>query len=100
MLFGTHGAAERSVDPARCGPVAALGSAAGAVGAKHPRQGRITAAITQVLCEWGEPMQAREVHVAVEALVGESLRWDTAKATLAGNPDGPAPRFVRVARGR
>ena len=40
------------------------------------------------------------VHVLVEALLGEPVRWATIKATLAGNPDGPTPRFVRVGRGR
>lgn len=71
-----------------------------AVGASHPRQGRIIDAITRVLGEHGEPMQAREVHAGVEALLGEPVRWTSVKATLAGNLDGPAPRFVRVARGR
>jgi hypothetical protein len=29
-----------------------------------------------------------------------AVRWTSVKATLAGNLDGPAPRFVRVAHGR
>src|SRR5271166_2040484 len=33
------------------------------------------------------------------ALLGEPVRWSSVKATLAGNLKGPAPRFVRVARG-
>jgi len=45
-------------------------------------------------------MQARDVHARVETLLDEPVRWATVKATLAGNLDGPAPRFVRVARGR
>jgi hypothetical protein len=45
-------------------------------------------------------MQTREVHVQVEALLGEPVRGATVKATLAGKLDGPTPRFVRVARGR
>jgi len=68
--------------------------------AAHPRQGRILDAISQVLSRDGKPMQTREVHVQVEALLGEPVRRATVKATLAGNLDGPTPRFVRVARGR
>jgi hypothetical protein len=45
-------------------------------------------------------MQARDVHAQVERLLGEPVRWASVKATLAGNLEGPAPRFVRVARGR
>ncbi len=45
-------------------------------------------------------MQARDVHARVEALLGETVRWASVKATLAGNLAGPAPRFVRLARGR
>jgi hypothetical protein len=45
-------------------------------------------------------MQAKEVHAAVEALLGESVRWASVKAVLAGNVCGSSPRFVRVARGR
>ena len=45
-------------------------------------------------------MHARAVHARVEALLGESVRWASVKATLAGNLAGPQLRFVRVARGR
>jgi HB1, ASXL, restriction endonuclease HTH domain len=71
-----------------------------AVAAAHPRQGRIIDAISQVLSEEGDPMQARDVHAHIETLLGEPVRWASVKATLAGNLEGPAPRFVRVARGR
>jgi HB1, ASXL, restriction endonuclease HTH domain len=81
-------------------PTCARGTPRGAVGAAHPRQGRIIDAISQVLSEEGDPMQARYVHAHVESLLDEPVRWATVKATLAGNLDGPAPRFVRVARGR
>ena len=70
------------------------------VGAKHPRQRRIIDAISRVLRDVGDPMHARDVHAQVEEILGEPVRWATVKATLAGNLDGPAPRFVRVARGR
>lgn len=70
------------------------------IAARHPRAGRIIEAIVQVLAERQEPMQAKEVHSAVEALLGGSVRWSSVKAALAANIAGPSPRFVRVARGR
>ncbi len=78
----------------------ASGAAGEALGDSHPRQGRIIDAISQVLIEQGDPMQARDVHAQVELLLGERVRWASVKATLAGNLKGPAPRFVRIARGR
>ncbi len=45
-------------------------------------------------------MHARDVYARVEALLGAPVRWSSVKATLAGHLKGPAPRFVRVARGR
>ena len=77
----------------------APGTPGTAVGDAHPRQGRIIEAISQVLSEEGDPMQARDVHAQVETLLGEPVRWPSVKATLAGNLRGPKPRFVRVARG-
>jgi hypothetical protein len=78
----------------------ARGTPAEAVGAKHPRQGRIVDAIARVLSDAAAPLQARDVHAAVQTLLGEPVRWASVKATLAGNLDGTTPRFVRVARGR
>ncbi len=68
--------------------------------AQHPRQGRIIDAIVQVLTDRREPMQPREVHAEVEALLGEPVRWASVKALLASNIAGRSPRFLRVARGR
>ncbi len=62
-----------------------------AVRAAHPRQGRIIDAISQVLIAARYPMQARDVHARVEALLGEQVRWASVKATLAGNLKGPSP---------
>jgi hypothetical protein len=45
-------------------------------------------------------MRARDLRVQIEALFGEPVRRATVKAALAGNLKGPAPRFVRVSRGR
>jgi hypothetical protein len=69
------------------------------IGARHRRHGRIVQAIVRVLADRQGPMQAKEVHAAVEALLGESVCWASVKAALAGNISGSSPRFVRVARG-
>src|SRR5690242_12858604 len=66
----------------------------------NPRQGSIIDAVVRVLSDHSRPLQAREVHAGVEALLGEPVRWASVKAALAGNVQGAAPRFVRVARGR
>ena len=100
VLYRPRRAAERPLRAAEGRQIAAVEDTAAAVGTRHPRQGRIIDAITKVLSEHSEPMHARDVHAAVEALLGEPVRWTSVKATLAGNLDSPAPRFVRVARGR
>jgi hypothetical protein len=53
-----------------------------------------------VLERRGEPMQARDVHAAAEALLGDPVRWGSVKACLAANVTGSSPRFLRVAPGR
>lgn len=97
LLSGASSAAEAAREHSR---TCATGAPGGAVGAAHPRQGRIIDAISQVLVDERDPLQGRDVHARVESLLGEPVRWSSVKATLAGNLDGPAPRFVRVARGR
>ncbi len=57
-------------------------------------------AVVRVLADRHEPMQAKAIHAAVEGLLGESVRWASVKAALAGNVSGASPRFVRVGRGR
>jgi hypothetical protein len=57
-------------------------------------------AVVQVLADQGEPMRAKDIHAAVEASLGERVRWTSVKAALAANVSGASPRFVRVARGR
>ncbi len=78
----------------------AMGGPGGPLATAHPRQGRIIDAISQVLIAERAPMRARDVHARVETLLDEPVRWASVKATLAGNLNGPAPRFVRIARGR
>jgi hypothetical protein len=65
------------------------------------RPGWVLAGVVQVLADHGnEPMRAKDIHSAVEALLGEPVRWASVKAALAGNVAGASPRFVRIARGR
>jgi hypothetical protein len=80
----------RSVQPSRGRTLAA----------RHTRTGRSIGAIVRVLADRQEPMQAKEVHAAVEALLGEPVSWSSVKAALAANVGGRSPRFVRVVRGR
>ena len=64
------------------------------------RPGWVVNALVQVLDGRGEPMQAREIHAAVEAMLGEAVAWSSVKGALASNVSGSSPRFVRVVRGR
>lgn len=64
------------------------------------RPGWVVDALVQVLCSRGEPMRAREIHAAVEAMLGEAVAWSSVKGALASNVSGSSQRFVRVARGR
>jgi hypothetical protein len=75
------------------------GSGASRQGRSQPGRG-IVDAVVRVLSEHDEALQARDVHARVEAMLGEPVRWATVKTSLAGNVGGPAPRFLRVARGR
>lgn len=70
------------------------------IGAQHRRRGWVVEAIVRVLSDRQGAMQAKDIHAAVEGLLGESVRWKSVKAALAANVAGPSPRFVRVARGR
>lgn len=64
------------------------------------RPGWVLKAVVQVLSNRGEPMRAKDIHRAVEALVGGPVAWSSVKDALASNASGPSPRFVRIARGR
>lgn len=70
------------------------------VGVPPRRPGWIVEAIVRVLTDRQEPMQARAIHAAVEALLGEPVRWGSVKGSLAANVSSSSPRFVRVGRGR
>lgn len=64
------------------------------------RPGWVTRAVVTVLAERDEPMRAKDIHAAVEALVGGPVVWSSVKQALASNVGGPSPRFMRIARGR
>jgi HB1, ASXL, restriction endonuclease HTH domain len=64
------------------------------------RPGWVINAVERVLADRGEPMRAKDIHAAVEALVGQPVVWSSVKMALASNISGPSPRFVRIARGR
>jgi hypothetical protein len=56
-------------------------------------------AIIQVLTDRSEPMQVRDIHAAVEEMLGEAVAASSIKNALAGNVSGESRRFVRVAKG-
>jgi hypothetical protein len=60
----------------------------------------VLVALVRVLGGRDEPMQVREIHAAVEKLLGTSVASSSVKDALASNVSGPAPRFVRVAPGK
>jgi hypothetical protein len=74
--------------------------AAHSVAAEHRRHDWVLAAVIEVLEEHGVPMQARDVHLAVEEILGMPVRWSSVKACLAANVAEASPRFVRLAPGR
>jgi hypothetical protein len=64
------------------------------------RPGWVVRAVIDVLAGRGEPMRAKDIHAAVEALIGEPVAWSSVKQALASHVSGPSPCFVRIARGR
>jgi hypothetical protein len=64
------------------------------------RPGWVLTAVVQVLADREEPMRAKDIHTAVEALVGEPVAWSSIKGALADHASGSSRRFVRVPRGR
>lgn len=70
------------------------------IAAQHRRVGWVVEAIVRVLADRQEPMQAKDIHAAVETLLGQTVCWSSVKAALSADSAGPSPRFVRVAKGR
>jgi hypothetical protein len=52
------------------------------IGSWHRRHDWILEAVLRVLAERRGPMRARDVHGAVEALLGEPVRWGSVKKCL------------------
>ena len=85
-------AAVRTSDAPRRRPVACR---------QRPRRpGWVLKAVVQVLGDRAEPMRAKDIHAAVEALLGEPVARSSVKMALASNVSGSSRRFVRVSRGR
>ncbi len=70
------------------------------IGSRHRRHDWVLEAVLRVFAQRRGPMRAREVHGAVEALLGEPVRWGSVKKCLSSNVTGVSPRFIRVARGQ
>ncbi len=64
------------------------------------RPGWVLKAVVQVMADRGEPMRAKDIHAAVEALVGEPVPRSSVKGALAWDVSGSSTCLVRVARGR
>lgn len=64
------------------------------------RPGWVLEAIVQVLTDQDEPMQVKDIHAAVEALVDEPVSSPSVKGALAKDVKGSSARFVRAAPGR
>ena len=70
------------------------------VAARHPQIGWVVEAIERVLRDRAAPMQAKDVHAAVEAALGRPVSWSSVKNALVAGISGRSPRFVRIAKGR
>jgi hypothetical protein len=67
---------------------------------RNIRCGLVAKAIQQVLAETAGPMRARDIHAAVEDLLGRSVPTSSIKDWLARNVQGGRPRLMRLGRGR
>ena len=63
------------------------------------RPGVVLDAVVSVLSSADRPMQAREIHEAVLALVGRPVPYSSVKARLADKAQGAEAPFERLARG-
>jgi hypothetical protein len=80
--------------------VAGLSGGPWSAGSEPAGLAGVLKAIVQVLTDRGEPMRAKNIHAAVEALVGEPVPRSSVKGALASDVAGSSGRLVRVARGR
>jgi hypothetical protein len=61
--------------------------------------GEVATAIARVL-ENGSDLAARDIHLAVEELLGEAVQRSTVKNCLARGAEASKGQFRRVSRGR
>lgn len=66
----------------------------------RPRSGVVKEAVIEVLASSAGPMQAIQIHAAVERLLGRPVSKDTVKSCLSDGAHGPEARFERLGRGR
>jgi hypothetical protein len=69
---------------------------------RRPRRpGWVLDAVCRVLVDQASgPMRVKQVHAAVEALLGETVSESSVSWALASHSTGASPHFVRIARGR
>jgi hypothetical protein len=67
---------------------------------RRTRIGLIPGAIKRVLGETPDPMRARDIHMAVEELLGMPVPASSVKNWLATHTGGEQALFVRLGRGR
>jgi hypothetical protein len=60
--------------------------------------GWIVEAIVRVPADQQEPMQAKEVHATVGALLGKQVSWSLIQERSSVQCSGPSSRFVRLAK--
>lgn len=63
------------------------------------RPGWVLKAIIHVLADQHEAMRVKDIHAAVEAMLGEAVAVSSIKNALASNVSGESRRFMRVAKG-
>ena len=98
-----EGRSDDRIDPAGAhdGPYGCAAEQAGPpIWSRLRRHDWVLDAVIRVLADRKEPMRARDVHGAVEALLGEPVRWGSVKKCLSSNVAGASSRFVRVSHGR
>jgi hypothetical protein len=68
-------------------------------GGVRRRQGVLLEAATNVLELAGRPLRVREVHAAVEKLLGQRVPFSSVNEALSTHVTGPGARFQRVGHG-
>lgn len=63
------------------------------------RQGSVCATVTDVLAIAAEPMRVRDIHKAVEELLGRPVSYSSIKEALSAHTRGGDQRFTRSRRG-